>query len=91
MHITLDRTLIDKLETHFKILFSTSGRQLAVDDVQPYVHQAQMDQWGKVQRAFGGDTIQSAMAMQGKDNCQDTSFVRVSLVASIFTRYLWSG
>ena len=84
VHITLDHTLMDKLETHFKILFSTSGRQLAVDDVRPYVHQAHMDQWGKVRRAFGGDTIQSAMAMQGKDNCRDTSFVRVSLVTSIF-------
>jgi hypothetical protein len=68
-NIALDRALTEKLETHFKILFSTSGRQLAVDDVRPYVHQARMDQWGKVRRAFGGDTIQSAMAMQGKDNC----------------------
>ena len=50
-----DRELLAKLETHFKILFSNTERQLTVDDVRLYARAARMDQWGKVRRAFGGD------------------------------------
>jgi hypothetical protein len=78
-NVSLDRELRDKLETHFKILFSNAGTRLTAEDVRPYVHKARMDQWGKVRRAFGGDTIQSVMAMQKRDNCRDSSFVRVSI------------
>lgn len=72
--------LSEKLVTHFKILLSTVEKQLTVDDVRPYVHEAQIDQWGKVRRAFGGDTIQLTMAMAKRDNVRDSSFVRVSLI-----------
>ena len=80
MNIALNRELLDKLDTHFKILFSTPENRLTTDDVQKYVRQALLDQWGKVRRAFGGDTIQSVMALQKRDNVRDSSFVRASLV-----------
>ena len=79
-NITLTHELLEKLVTHFKILFSTPDKRLTVDNVRPYVRQAQMDQWGKVRRAFGGDTIQSVMATRRRDNIRDSSFVRVSLI-----------
>jgi hypothetical protein len=83
-NLALSPELSGKLETHFKILFSTPENRLIVDDVRPYVRQAVLDQWGKVRRAFGGDAIQSAAAMSKADTSgirrRDTSFVRVSLI-----------
>jgi len=85
-NITLTHMLLEKLVTHFRIHFSTREERLTVNNVWLYVHQAQMDQWGKVRRAFGGDTIQSVMATQKWDNIQDSSFVRVSLIIVYFSQ-----
>jgi len=84
--ITLADELLEKLVIHFKILFSTQEKRLTANDVRPYVCQAQIDQWGKVRRAFGGDTIQSVMAMERRDNVRDSSFVRVSVIIVYFLR-----
>jgi hypothetical protein len=63
-----------------KITISLSTRfDLPVAKIRPYLRKATINQYGKVHRLDGGDTMNAASVVHTNDGSRDASFIRVSL------------